>query len=57
MKTKQIVIGLAIFTIVTIILFLLARQLFSVSEPVSVVLAIAGGLVAEILYRKKKLGQ
>jgi hypothetical protein len=57
MGTKQVVIGVAIFTIVTIVLFFLFSQVLKVSELVSVSVSIVGGLGAEILYRKKKLGQ
>jgi hypothetical protein len=57
MGTKQVVIGVAIFTIVTIVLFFLFSQVLKINEVISVSISIVGGLGAEILYRKKKLGQ
>ena len=53
MATKQTLIGLMIFSFVTIVLFLMLNRLFHLSEAVSVIIAIALGLGAETLYRKK----
>ncbi|QOY34152.1 hypothetical protein AWH56_015595 [Anaerobacillus isosaccharinicus] len=53
MGVNQIVIGLAIFIVVIVVVFLMFSQLFQLNEVISVIIAFASGLGAEILYRKK----
>lgn len=57
MGAKQVVIGLLIFIFVTISLFLCFYYIFTLNEPVSVLIAVIGGLGAEIVYRRKKARQ
>lgn len=53
MGAKQNLIGVALFISVTVGLFLLLSYVIQLNEAVIVILAIAGGFGAEILYRKK----
>lgn len=53
MGANQIVIGLAIFIVVIVVVFLIFSQLLQLNEVISVIIAFASGLGAEIVYRKK----
>ncbi|WP_161568306.1 hypothetical protein [Anaerobacillus alkaliphilus] len=53
MSSKQVITGFLLFTIVTVGIFLVVHQLLDVNEGISVVVAFIGGIIAEILYRKK----
>lgn len=53
MVAKQNLIGFIIFTLVTLAIFFMVSVILHFHDSVSVVLAIAGGFGAEILYRKK----
>lgn len=54
MKSKQTIIGLVIFIIVTMLLFITFTQLFDLSDSISALAAIAMGILAEVVYRKRK---
>lgn len=53
MVAKHVLIGLILFSIVTVSIFLILNRLFDLSETISVVIAIILGLVVETFYRKK----
>lgn len=53
MGVNQVIIGLAIFIFFTIAVFFLFYQFVPLPESFIVIIAIAAGLGAEILYRKK----
>ncbi|GAE25262.1 hypothetical protein JCM9140_1244 [Halalkalibacter wakoensis JCM 9140] len=53
MQRKRIILGVFVFAIVTIIAYLLFHELFKLEEGISVIIALALGIVAEYVYRKK----
>ncbi|WP_169819228.1 hypothetical protein [Anaerobacillus arseniciselenatis] len=53
MTTKEILIGLIVFSVTTVAIFLMLNILFHLSETLSVVIAIILGIGAETIYRKK----
>ncbi|WP_169824108.1 hypothetical protein [Anaerobacillus alkalidiazotrophicus] len=53
MGPKQIIIGLLVFIIITVVTFFLLNLILQLPEGVSVIIAIVVGLLAEVLYRKK----
>ncbi|GAE35425.1 hypothetical protein [Halalkalibacter akibai] len=53
MKSKQAVVGILIFAIVTIIAYIFLQGLLDLSEGISVIIALILGGAAEILYRRK----
>lgn len=53
MSRKQTIIGLLIFVIVTMVLFLTLNFLFKVTDITSAIIGILVGLLAEVIYQKK----
>ncbi|MGO4889330.1 hypothetical protein ACJ2A9_16400 [Anaerobacillus sp. MEB173] len=54
MATKVVVLGLIIFTIVTITTYLLLVNVLYFSETTAAIIALGCGLAIEVMYRKKK---
>ncbi len=57
MTTKEILIGLIVFSVTTVVVFLMLNRLLHLSETLSVVVAIILGIGAETIYRKKAGGR
>ncbi len=54
MNSRQVIMGLLIFAVVTIAVFLFLTTIFKLNEGLSVILGLIAGFGAEVLYRKRK---
>ncbi|WP_179295379.1 hypothetical protein [Bacillus sp. FJAT-45350] len=54
MEAKSVIIGVVIFAIVTVGLFIMLNIVLRLGETISVIVAIVVGAIAEIIYRRKK---